>query len=82
MVIELATADNIPIIEVIGSIREVSERFEVSKEWVMYGIKFNKFSSRKSGGVWLIDMHSFAQYYSLYKDSVRAVDKKTDKLYP
>lgn len=82
MVKRLADEDNIPIIDCVGTVREISERFLVSKEWVMYCIKFNKVSNRKSGGVWLVDFHSFAQYYDLYKTSVGSVDRARDKLYP
>lgn len=78
----MAREDNIPIIECVATIREVSERFEVSKEWITYCIKFNKIICRKSGGVWLIDLHSFAQYYDLYKTSVRSVDRAKDECYP
>lgn len=82
MVKRLADEDNIPIIECVATIGEVAERFDVRKDWVMYCIKFNKISSRKSGGVWLVDLHSFAQYYDLYKTSVGSVDGAKDKLYP
>lgn len=68
MVNGLAKADLIPIIQCVGTVTEVAEIFGVSRSWVKYCVDFDKVSARKSGGVWLVDIHSFAQYYSLYKD--------------
>lgn len=68
MVIGLAKQDNIPIIDCVATVTEIAETFGVKRTWVLYCIMFDKVSARKSGGTWLVDIHSFAQYYSLYKD--------------
>ena len=82
MVIGLAKQDNIPIIECVGTVTEAAQRFEVTREWVMYLVKFDKISSRKSGGTWLVDLHSLAQFIELYRSVQNVVDTKKDKLYP
>lgn len=68
MVVGLAKQDQIPIVECVGTITEIAHLFGVNRTWVEYLIKFDKVSARKSGGTWLVDLHSFSQYYSLYKD--------------
>jgi len=82
MVVELAAADNIPVVEAVGTITEAAHIFGVNRGWIDYLIKFNKVSSRKSGGTWLVDLHALAQYIQLYQQGDISVDKKADKLYP
>lgn len=68
MVIGMAKIDQIPVIECVGTIAEASALFSVKKRWIRYCIDFDRIQCRKSGGVWLVDLHSLAQYIKLQID--------------